>query len=87
MSTNTAPIRVASCYMTYGGNCCIGIRERIDSLIPMGPNYMGEPMWPVSAEYDPASQKTRVGFTLVPPPEFLEAMAADFARFGKPVKA
>lgn len=34
---------------------------------PFGPNYMGEKMWPVSADYDAATNKTRVGFSLVAP--------------------
>jgi len=31
-----------------------------------GPNYVGELMFPVTAEYDAATDKTRVGFSLVP---------------------
>lgn len=34
---------------------------------PKGPNYMGELMWPVTAEYDAATDKTRVGFSLLAP--------------------
>lgn len=32
-----------------------------------GPNYMGEVMFPVTAEYDPETNKTKVGFSLLPP--------------------
>lgn len=34
-----------------------------------GPNYMGELMWPVTAEYDAETDKTRVGFSLQAPVE------------------
>lgn len=34
---------------------------------PFGPNYMGERMWPVTADYDPTTDKTRVGFSLMAP--------------------
>lgn len=34
---------------------------------PKGPNYMGEFMWPVTAEYDAEAGTTRVGFSLLPP--------------------
>lgn len=34
---------------------------------PMGPNYMGEHMWPVTADYDPETNRTRVGFSLIQP--------------------
>lgn len=38
-------------------------------LEPCGPNYMGELMWPVTLEYDSAKDRTRVGFSLIPPPK------------------
>ena len=34
---------------------------------PKGPNYMGELMWPVTADYDAETNRTRVGFSLVAP--------------------
>jgi hypothetical protein len=34
---------------------------------PFGPNYMGEQMWAVTAEYDAETNKTRVGFSLIAP--------------------
>jgi len=37
---------------------------------PMGPNAMGELMWPVTADYDPETNKTRVGFSLIPHPDY-----------------
>ena len=33
----------------------------------MGPNLMGELLWPVTADYDPETNRTRVGFSLLPP--------------------
>lgn len=59
--------RAASGYMTYPNDCAEGIAARIESRVPMGPNYIGEPMWPVSAEYDAGSNTTRVGFSLIAP--------------------
>lgn len=34
-----------------------------------GPSYTGEYLWPVTAEYDPETDRTRVGFSLIPPAE------------------
>jgi hypothetical protein len=34
----------------------------------MGPNMLGEWLWPVYAEYDPVSDRTRLGLALQPPP-------------------
>lgn len=34
---------------------------------PKGPNTLGEALWPVTADYDPKTDKTRVGFSLVAP--------------------
>lgn len=32
-----------------------------------GPDTMGSTLWPVVAEYDSATDRTRVGFTYLPP--------------------
>lgn len=32
-----------------------------------GPNTLGEWLWPVSADYDPETDTTRVGFSLMEP--------------------
>ena len=32
-----------------------------------GPNYMGEIMFPVTAEYDEETNMTKIGFSLMPP--------------------
>jgi hypothetical protein len=37
---------------------------------PMGPNYMGELMWPVTAERDPKTDRTKVGFSLIPAQDY-----------------
>lgn len=49
-------------FATYPGDCRGILQE-----VPKGPNYMGELMWPVTAEYDETTNKTRVGFSLQPP--------------------
>jgi hypothetical protein len=61
--------RTATGYMNYRGDVLAGITADIDSGRPMGPNHMGELMWPVSAVYDAETDRTRVGFSLVPPPQ------------------
>jgi len=54
-------------HCNYGRDVTVAIGRLIDSGQPMGPNYMGELMWPVVAMYDPTLGSTRVGFTLVQP--------------------
>ena len=44
-----------------------------------GPNYMGEAMWPVTAEYDADANMTRVGFSLMPPPGWAPSGTVDFS--------
>lgn len=34
-----------------------------------GPNTLGEWLYPVTAEYDAETKKTRVGFSFIAPPE------------------
>lgn len=45
------------------------IARHITEGTAMGPNDLGEYMWPVEAICDPDTGVTRVGFTLIPPPE------------------
>ena len=60
MSNNRTAVRFAS----YRG------RVEIDPTCPMGPNTLGEALWPVEATYDAESDRTRVGFSfLAPKPE------------------
>jgi hypothetical protein len=43
-------------------------RVSIEPGSPMGPNLMGEYLWPVVAEYDPETDTTRVGLSFIAPP-------------------
>ena len=49
----------------YDGN----VLNNINWLMPMGPNYMGEWMYPLRdhSEYDPVTDKTTLRFSLQPP--------------------
>lgn len=53
--------------MNYHGDVTASIAEWIESGVPMGPNYLGEYMWPVSATYDADADRTHVEFDLRPP--------------------
>lgn len=44
-----------------------GDRTRIDHGTPLGPNTLGEWLWPVEAAYDPVTDRTRVGLSYIPP--------------------
>jgi hypothetical protein len=57
------PDRQPTGWATYPGDH----RHLAGRAEPMGPNYMGEPMWPVTADYDAETNRTRVGFSLVSP--------------------
>lgn len=61
--------RAATGFMTYPNDVTRAIADAIasDQPQPMGPNYIGEWMWPVSAEYDAELNVTRVGFSLIAP--------------------
>lgn len=50
-------------FANYPGKCSV------DFMRAMGPNYMGELMWPVTAQYLPDQDVTRVGFSLIRPTE------------------
>src|SRR5690242_15161163 len=56
-------------WATYSGSAHASLITRLMDDRPMGPNYMGEWMWPVEVIYDPDSDTTRVGFSLMPPPD------------------
>lgn len=62
--------RTPVCWLNYRGDH----RSRVGGD-PMGPNAFGEWLWPVEAEYDAEANRTRVGFTLIPPPR--EGMTLD----------
>lgn len=54
-------------WATYSGGAHEALIRDLDSGQPMGPNYMGELMWPVEVVYDPETDSTRVGFSLLAP--------------------
>lgn len=62
-NTDRQPIGFAN----YQGDVTAAIQRDIADGVPKGPNHMGELMWPVTAAYDPEIDKTRVGFSLIPP--------------------
>lgn len=62
MDTNPATLRLPIGHANYSGDC-----RSILSDGAKGPNYMGELMYPVTAEYDAESNTTRVGFSLLAP--------------------
>ena len=46
-------------------------RGRLTNILtdgPKGPNTLGELLYPVTADYDPETNKTRVGFSYIAPP-------------------
>lgn len=68
MKTATAadwPARPAVNHLTYPGDH----RHLVEpDQIPLGPNAYGESFFPVIAEFDPETNKTRVGLTPIAPP-------------------
>lgn len=44
------------------------VRATFDDTRPYGPGYDGEYRWAVDAAYDADTDRTRVGFTKIPPP-------------------
>ena len=54
-------------WLNYPGDVTGGVVELIDHRVPMGPDTIGEWLWPVSASYDVATDRTRVGFSYLPP--------------------
>lgn len=62
--------RLPAHFLNYSG------RVTIDPLKAMGPNTMGESLWPVTAEYDAETDKTRVGLTYIAPMPYTLTEAA-----------
>lgn len=59
--------RPATTWANYPGDVTAAVAELIDNETPMGPNTIGEWLWPVSASFDPALKRTRVGFSYLMP--------------------
>lgn len=59
--------RVPTRHANYRGDVTAAIQRDIESGQPKGPNNLGEFLWPVTATYDPQADRTRVGFTYLPP--------------------
>lgn len=57
------PDREPVCWATYPGDCRAILTEGAK-----GPNTMGELLWPITADYDPKTNRTRVGFSYIGPP-------------------
>ncbi len=63
----TSTPRKPTGFANYPGNVTVAIARDVDAGRSFGPNYMGELMWPVTADYDTATNVTRVGFSLMAP--------------------
>lgn len=61
--------RPATAHMNYRRHVVVAIREVAERGLAMGPTTMREPLYPVSAVYDPETGRTRVGFSYLAPPE------------------
>jgi hypothetical protein len=57
----TPAVRLTVAHLNYPGNL------RIDPDRALGPNQMGERLYPVEASYDPDADKTRVGLSYIAP--------------------
>lgn len=66
MADEVEDTRKPTAFLSYNGDVT-SILESNDR--PKGPSYMGEWWFPITAEYIPEINKTRVGFTLIPPPQ------------------
>jgi len=60
-------IREPTNYLNYKGDVRKGIIEREATGFPFGPTTIGEPVWPVTVEYDEQADLTRVGISYIPP--------------------
>ena len=65
-TTATAPDYPARVVVTFANYC--GDQRSIIDQGPKGPTTVGEPMYPVLAEYDADNDTTRVGFSYLTPP-------------------
>lgn len=63
MQTPTIPdTRQATCWLNYPGKVVP------DPFRPLGPNLLGELLWPIEVTRDEQANTTRVGFSLIAPP-------------------
>lgn len=63
--------RVAIGHMNYPGD----LRSTFDFETfkgAKGPSYMGEVLFPVDAAYDEETNMTKIGFSLMPPPNWVD---------------
>lgn len=51
-------------FLAYPGD----LRDTFHPLRPLGPNAIGERLWPIAAEYDADADQTRVGLSYITPP-------------------
>lgn len=61
-SADFGDTRKPTSFCTYPG------QVELDRERAYGPNLFGEQLWPVTVDYDPESDKTRVGWSLIPTP-------------------
>lgn len=66
-TTTTTDTRKATCWLNYRGEVTFQPHK------PFGPNTMGETLWMVSVEYNSATDRSRVGFSLVAPTPEVQA--------------
>lgn len=56
------------CYLNYNRDVVAAIADMIEGgTAAFGPSTMGEAVWPVEAEFDPKTGRTRVGLSYVAP--------------------
>ena len=60
-------LRAPARWCTYPGDVAAAIARDIQSGVPKGPTTLGEPLWPVTATYDGQTDRTRVGWSYIPP--------------------
>lgn len=59
--------RAATTWVNYPGDVTGAVVDLLDRSVPMGPNTIGEWLWPVSAAFDAGLKRTRVGFSYIAP--------------------
>jgi hypothetical protein len=67
MTTQTDD-RVPVAWANYSPAALPAIQADIAAGRAMGPSYMGEVVWPITAHHDPDTGMTRVGFSYQGPP-------------------
>lgn len=60
--------RKPTSFLNYRGDVTKAIATQIEEHRSFGLNTMMESLWPLSAEYDPKMNMTRVGCTFIAPP-------------------